>query len=395
MASTSGLLRSRDEADSRVTNLELFFDLVYVFAVTQIAHVLLEDLTVRGAIRSAMILLAVWWAWMYTTWFTNWVHPDRLPVRLALIGIMLGSLIMSASIPEAFHHRALGFAGAFVTIQVLRSLFMIRSLQDEEAFRLRNFQRIVLWSIFSGIFWISGIFVEDNSREAIWIVALVIDYAAPALGFWVPGMGRSTTRDWDVAGAHIAERCHLFIIIALGESVLSTGRTFADHPIGVESFITFVGAFVGAVALWWIYFDRFSSIAEDTIATADDPGRLARSAFTYSHIVIIAGIIVSAVANELVIAHPSGEVSTSMAIVTVGGGVLFLLGYAMFVRTITSQLPRPTLVAIAALVAAFLIHSIVTPLVFGLLTVLILVILAAAVRRQHVHIERNPISAKA
>src|ERR687896_2286973 len=120
-----GLLRARDGGEQRVTPLELFFDLVYVFAITQLSHRLLDHLTVRGALETLMLLLVVWGAWVYTSWFTNWFHPNRLAVRLVLVAVMLASLVMSVALPDAFGDRGLMFASAYVAIQVGRTGFVL------------------------------------------------------------------------------------------------------------------------------------------------------------------------------------------------------------------------------------------------------------------------------
>lgn len=371
------MMRNESSDRHRVFTIELFFDLVYVFAITQIAHFLLEDLSWNGALRSAILLLAIWWAWIDTIWVTNWLHPQHVTVRTMLILVMFGSLIMSASIPEAFDGRALGFAGTFVAIQVLRSLFFVWAVRNEQAHRGRNFQRIAVWQGFSGIFWISGTLVEGNAREAIWLIAILLDCAAPALGFLVPGLGKSTTRDWDVSGPHIAERCQLIIIIALGESVLTIGRTLSDHSIDGKVLLGFTVAFAGAAALWWIYFTYFAEIAAHAIASSENPGRFARSAYTYSHVIMLAGIVVTAVADELVIAHPDGDVSTTVVTVMVGGTGLYLFGHMMFKRSITGHMPWTILYALIALGVIFLIRGALTPLTLGILALVVVVIMSA------------------
>src|SRR3712207_1213569 len=135
-----GLLRTRDGGEQRVTPLELFFDLVYVFAITQLSHLLLDHLTVEGALETLFLLLAVWWAWVYTTWVTNWFDPDRPPVRVLLIALMLVSLVMSVAIPEAFGERGLMFAVSYVAIQVGRTAFVVLAL-DKSSSLARTFQR--------------------------------------------------------------------------------------------------------------------------------------------------------------------------------------------------------------------------------------------------------------
>ena len=138
-----------------VTPLELFFDLVFVFAVTQLSHTLAGHLTAEGLLHTTMLMLAVWWAWMYTTWATNWCDPDYLTVRVVLVGIMLGGLIMAASIPEAFDGRGLGFAAPYVAIQVGRTAFLCYAGREDRTFLL-NFTRITTWLALAGVFWIAG-----------------------------------------------------------------------------------------------------------------------------------------------------------------------------------------------------------------------------------------------
>ena len=250
----AGLLRARGAHEhARVTNVELFFDLVFVFAVTQLSHSLLKNLTPLGAARTALLFLAVWWVWIYTSWVTNWLDPERTPVRLLLFALMLAGLVLSTSIPQAFDAKGLAFALAYVFMQVGRSLFMVWALGDSSPGNVRNFQRITAWLALAGVFWIAGAFAEGGVRLGLWGAALAVEYVSPAVGFWTPGLGRSTTDDWDVEGGHLAERCSLFIIIALGESLLVTGATFEGLPWTAPTVAAFAVAFVGSVAMWWIY----------------------------------------------------------------------------------------------------------------------------------------------
>src|SRR5918994_4179813 len=150
-----GPLRTRDSGEQRVTPLELFFDLVYVFAVTQLSHLLLDHLSITGVLETLFLLLAVWWVWVYTAWFTNWFDPDRLPVRLVLVAVMLASLLMSVAIPEAFGKRGLMVALAYVAIQVGRTAFVVLAL-DKSSSLGRTFQRILAWFTISAVLWVVG-----------------------------------------------------------------------------------------------------------------------------------------------------------------------------------------------------------------------------------------------
>lgn len=173
-----GPLRTRNGAEQRVTPLELFFDLVYVFAVTQLSHLLLEHLSLRGVLETLMLFLGVWGVWVYTAWFTNWFHPDRLPVRLVLVAVMLASLLMSVAIPEAFGKRGLMFALAYVAIQVGRTAFTFIALRKSLGTShplSGTFQRILTWFVGSGMVWIIGGLLGGEARYAVWLLALAVD----------------------------------------------------------------------------------------------------------------------------------------------------------------------------------------------------------------------------
>jgi low temperature requirement protein LtrA len=358
------LLRPRSEDGGRVTNFELFFDLVFVFAVTQLSHLLLEHLSIRGALQTSLLLLVVWTAWIYTAWATNWLDPNQRSVRIMLIGVMLASLFMSAMLPEAFGEHGLAFASAYVIMQFGRALFIVLATEVGSALH-QNFIRIVIWQISAGIFWIAGGLATGSARELLWVAAATIDFAGPIAYFFVPRLGRSSTRDWSIDGHHIAERCQLFIIVALGESIVVMGATFSSKELSASTFATFVIAFLGSVAFWWIYFDRTAGLSTEIIATSNDPGRLGRSAFTYFHIPMVAGVIVAAVGDELTIAHPTGDASRALVATVLGGPALFLAGHALFKWCLFGRISYPRVVALAALAALLPISLIAPPIVIS------------------------------
>lgn len=378
MTRPTNLLRARRAHEhGRVTFIELFFDLVFVFAVTQLSHALLEDFTPAGALHAALLLMAVWWVWIYTSWVTNWLDPERTPVRLLLLGLMLAGLLLSTSIPEAFESRGLVFAAAYATMQVGRSAFVLWAVGSADPGLTRNFQRIISWLALSGLLWIAGGLAEGNARLALWLVALLVEYLGPSLGFWVPRLGRSRTTDWSVEGHHMAERCALFIIIALGESILVTGATFADLDWSPTTVAAFVVAFVGSVAMWWIYFDTGAERGSAHIAGSSDPGRMARLAYTYLHLPIVAGIIVSAVADELVLAHPTGHADPATIAAALGGPALYVLGTALFKATIARRFPLSHLVGLLLLALLVLVAAEMSPLILGGASTLVLLLVAA------------------
>lgn len=371
------LLRTRGGHESgRVDTVELFFDLVFVFAVTQLSHRLLEHLDPLGVAQTALLMIGVWWVWIYTTWVTNWLDPVRVPVRLALFALMLAGLLLSVSIPEAFGARGPSFALAYVTMQVGRTLFFLWAVRHEARNMRRNFQRILVWLSLSGALWLLGGYADGGARLGWWAAALLVELMGPVLYFHVPGLGRSSTRDWNIEANHMAERCGLFIILSLGESLLITGATFAKLPWGVETCVAFVAAVIGSIAMWWIYFDTGAVRGHHRMLHSDDPGRQARLAYTYLHALIVAGIIVSAVADELVLAHPGhGEASAYATIL--GGPALFLLGAALFKwATNDRRLPPLSHLAGLAVLAALAVPAFahrLTPLATAVLAVAVLV----------------------
>jgi low temperature requirement protein LtrA len=362
---------------SRVTYAELFFDLVFVFAVTQISHTLLGRFTPLGAVQITVLFLAVWWVWVYTTWITNWLNPELTPVRILLFLLMLGGLVLSTSIPSAFEARGLWFAGAYAMMQVGRTLFWLASIPRNRVAALLNAARILAWLSVSAIFWVAGGFAEGQARLVLWAVALLIEYVSPAVRFWIPRFGGSTVADWYVEGGHMAERCAGFIIIALGESIVVTGATFAELTWNAANVGAFASSFIGSIAMWWIYFHKGAEAGSEQISRSSEPGRLARLAYTYLHMPIVAGIILSAVADELVLTHPNGHSDLRTVMSAIGGPILFLLGTILFKHTFRGflQLSHGTgLIAFAAL-AWFAAE--LSPLLLSSLTTAIMVVVAA------------------
>ena len=369
------LLRTRRDGAQRVTSMELFFDLVYVFAITQLSQLLLGHLTLRGASQTLLLFLAVWWAWVYTAWFTNWFNPAQRAVRLVLLGVMLASLVMSAALPEAFGDRGLYFAGAYVVMQVGRNVFAAFVQADDQGLR-RNLQRVTAWSMLSGVPWLAGGLVHGSPRTGLWVLAVAVDYAAPWFRYATPGLGRSTTADWTIAGDHLAERCQLLLIVALGESILVTGSTFSDLDWSAASTAALVVAFAASVALWWLYFDRSAERGTTVITETDDPGRLGRSAYTFCHLPMVAGIVVTAVGQELTVAHPTGEPHASTALVVLGGPALFLLGHLLFKVAVFERLSLSRLAAIGCLVILLPVALQVAPLVTAAAAAVILALVS-------------------
>lgn len=349
----SACLRARGTLrEGKVAFAELFFDLVFVLTIIQLSHSLAAHYSPLGLVEAAILMLAVWWVWIYTTWATNWLDPDKAPVRLLLFVLMFLGLMLSIAIPTAFGAGGLLFAITFVIMQVGRSAFTAYVMRREWPENSANFIRITAWTVFAAVFWIAGAFVEHEARLVLWLIALGIEYISPALGFVVPGLGRSAVSDWEVSGEHMAERCALFVIICFGETILVTGRTVAGMEL-LDGFtiLMLATAFFSTATMWWIYFRFGHGEAAHLIEHSATPGRIARMAFTYAHIPIVAGIILSAVAEEFALAHPHGAVDFKTASAIIGGPVVFLAGNIWFKAAIRGRSPLSHIAGIAALLA--------------------------------------------
>jgi low temperature requirement protein LtrA len=330
--------RGTDGVSQRASSLELFYDLVFVFAITQVSHLLLEHLTWTGVLQSLIVLLAVYWSWNYTTWTTNELDTETIPVRLLLLGLMLVSLLMSVAIPQAFEEHALLFAGSYVAIQIGRHSFLTFVAAESGTVERERAGRILTWFVVVGVLWVAGALVEGPGRYVLWLVALALDYCAPLVTYWVPGRRRLAPATWNVGTEHFAERFGLFIILALGESIVITGATTSELDLDAKTIVAFVMAFLASAAIWWLYFSSVAALGEHYLEVADSRTTLARDAYTYLHVVFVAGIILSAVGDELVIAHPI-EVLPPYAVAAVAAGpAVYLLAHTLFRYRLTGTL---------------------------------------------------------
>lgn len=361
------LLRRRDGHHARVTYEELFFDLVYVFAVTQLSHELLQNLTLSGVVHTLILWFAVWLGWQYTCWVTNWFDPETPPVRGVLFATMALALVMAAAIDGAFGTRGLVFAGAYAAMQVGRTAFIVFSLGGNHPLSA-NYRRMLGWLLISACFWVAGGLADPWTRAGLWAVAVACEYISPMIGFALPGLGRSSTRDWTIEGGHLAERCQLFVIVALGETLLATGAMLAkaevwNGPVLSAMFATFLGT----LAMWWLYFGTSSKDATQAITQSDDPGRIG-AYFHYIHAILIGGIIATAVGNDLVMAHPHDAVKLPYGLILSLGPIVYLVGSAIYKTVVYGRVPASHIVGAIALVALLPILLRADLLVAGWLT---------------------------
>jgi low temperature requirement protein LtrA len=344
-----------------VTPLELFFDLVYVFAIGQLSHHLFEHVDLRTGAETLVMALAVVYAWYMTAWGANWLDPDQLPVRALLVGLMFASLLMSAAIGDAFDGRAWLFVTGYLLLQVGRSTFLIVALRGRAL--SEHFVNDLVWELAAGIFFVAGAIADHEARLILWGLAVVVTYAGASALHWLPGRGRRTDIEHtEIVGGHLVERFRLFFIIALGETVLAVGNSFAAHPFGLERLVALVIGFLGTVALWWCYFERNEEIGVEMAETADDAGAVGWLG-TWTLTLIVLALIAIAVGDELAIAHPRDEPTLGFSILTFGGPAVFLLAQLLFLRSAFGHVPRSRSLGLAALAILAIATAPLTPIV--------------------------------
>lgn len=306
----------------RVGFLELLFDLVFVFAVTQLVATLHHDHSASGWAHAGLLLWLVWWAWSQYTWAGNAIELDRRPVRVVVLAVTGLMLVAAMAIPEAFAARGAWFALPYVAVRVAGLALYWAGLRDEPEHRaaLRTFLPVALAS---AALVLAGGLAPAGARPWWWAAALVVDVAS------VISAGRGEFR---VDAAHFAERHGLIVIIALGESVIALGATAAElePTAGVLGAVT-VG-FATVAVLWWSYFDWVAAAVERRLATEPDHrsrGHLARDLFTLGHLPIVAGTVAFAAGIEEVVAHPDEPLAGFGAVALGAGPVLFLAGFVI------------------------------------------------------------------
>lgn len=314
-----------------MTYVELFFDLVFAFAITQISGVLGDEPTVLSLLEALVVTFAVWWVWVYTAWATNWLNPERRLVLWLLLTLAAIGVVLSQAIPSAFGDRAALFAIAYLVYSLVRTLGVIAATRRRASAVAAGQMRILAWTGASALFWIGGVFVDDPwLRLATWAVAIVIEYAGPAALFWVPGRGRSSWESWRIRGGHFSERAALFIIIVLGESILVVGRGLSVQELSAPVVAAAVSAFANAVAMWFLYFAHGQDRGRRFIAGRDTSGPVARASYTYLHVVIVIGLVLSTHGSELALEHPDAPARTIVQALTLLGTATYITGLLAF-----------------------------------------------------------------
>jgi low temperature requirement protein LtrA len=381
------LLR-KPEQPPRATFKELFFDLVFVFAFTQITERLIANVTVhRRTLLSAvgeplLALLALLMVWFITAWVTDLYDPQRPRVQLVIAGGMIGGLLMAVELPQAFGNWGLAFAGAYVAIHIGRGLVLVPALRGHEA--QRRAAGVLLWFSVSALPWIIGAILPESLRGALWTLAIAIDYTGAMLLWPAPWGVRPR---WPVSAEYLSERYRQVFIIALGELIVIAGVTYS--PKYLTSHGGHTAAFVVSVAttalLERIYTYRAGELLPAAIAAAADPVRLVRRALL-AHLLMVIGALAISAGYGLVIEHPAGRTDPVWLTFILGGPALFIVGRAGFEHAVFARVSRDRVIGLLLLIALAPLMRVVPPLAVGTIAMAVLLGIAvadAALGRRH------------
>jgi low temperature requirement protein LtrA len=375
------ILRKGD-APQYSTFVELFFDLVYIFLFTRLSQALLPHLTLRNTAQSAVMLLALWWVWVLTAWLTDLFDP-RLPVIQGLvIAVMIGTLLMGATIPRAFDGRGLIFVLAYFGIHLARDAVLIPGTRVNRDIQARSI-RVFFWLCVTAVPWLAGAFVHGDARLGLWAGAVVVDFVSARFGWPTPGLGRTDLGSRIFTGSHLSERHRQIVIVAFGELVLTAGVGLADSDFQAVQFAVFATTFAGAGLLFLLYFQQIRRLLAPEAAHWAE--RVGPGTFTsYWHLVMVAGVVGISVSDRSLIDHPYGRTPVPVALVTVGGPALFLIGSCLFDRVVTGRIPWLRLVSVVVLFASTPAIMLLPPLIVSLVAnvVLLLVLLGEVVARR-------------
>ena len=312
-----------DLPERRVTPLELFFDLVFVFALTQVTSFLADHLTWTGMLQGATLLAVLWWAWGGYSWLTNAVPAEEvIPARLVILTAMAAMLVASLAVPDAFGRYGVLFGLAYFVVRLLQVLLYALATGDTPETH-RAILRLAPGFLVAPALLIGAGFVDGFAQGTLWVIALAIDYGVAFIG------GVSGFR---VHAGHFVERHGLVIIIALGESIVAIGVGASGLALGVGVVLAAVLGVALAAALWWAYFDLVMLVAERRLSATkgEERARLARDSYSYLHLPMVAGIIFVALGVKQTLAHVGDPLGKIAAVALCGGVALYLLGHNAF-----------------------------------------------------------------
>ncbi|MFU8849377.1 low temperature requirement protein A [Micromonospora sp. SL1-18] len=375
---------------ARATFLELFFDLVFVFALTRIADRSFEDLAlepggttgwspITGGGKTLLLLVAIYTVWQGISWATSHHDPYRLGLQLIMIIALVGSMVMGVAIPEAFSITGLAFAAAYVVTQVSRPLILLITFGRHPDRRLQL--RVLAVYCVTGVLWLVGAFVPTGPRVVLWAVALGTEYLAGLTGWPVPGLGRSSVSQWDIAGEHLAERYQQFFLIALGQTILVAGFSYSARPFTRNPTFAFALALLTSILLWRIYYQRAGQILGEAVVKARHPATVGRSAAD-THLVMLVGITAIAIGYQLTIEHPLDRAESAWVALIIIGPAVFLAGRARLEYEVFARVSPSRWIAILVLLGsvALLLHH--PPLIASAVAATVLAAVAVADARR-------------
>ena len=375
--------------EARVTPIELFFDLVFVFSLTQVTALMADDLTGRGILRGLLVLALLWWSWVGYAWLANVVQAEEGLGRVAMFGAMAAMFVLAVTVPESFDDLPGGLYGpvvvafAYLAVRVLHLIMFVLLSSDDPGLRRQ------VWRFSPSVFGSTAVLLvasqlDGTAQTLAWVAALIVDYVGTILG------GAS---GWRLRSAsHFAERHGLILIVALGESIVAIGVGVAQVPISWPIVVASVLGLTVAGCMWWSYFDVVSIVAERVLRRAEGEGRarLARDAYSYLHLPMVAGIVLVALGLKKVLEfvgdvslHRLTEPLPLLPLGALYGGVaLFLFAHSAFkYRTWRQVTGRRLVVGVLLVVLIPIAAELATLATLGLLAAVMVTMIASEARR--------------
>ena len=339
-----------DETQRHATNLELFLDLVFVFAVTQISSLVSHDLTLAGAAHGLLIAWLVWWQWSQFTWAGSAVDLQERPAtRVLVLCTIPATLTMAVSIPNSFHESGRWFGIAYMAVQLL-----VLAMQGTEAWRdaatRQAFIDFGTYATIAPLFVVAGGFAHDNVRVTLWIIAALANVVSAI---------RGASGEWVINPVHFAERHTLFVIISLGEALVAIGATASDIGLSLRIFVGLVSATAVACVVWWVYFAFIPEVAEHTLEESRraQRGRMARDLFTFGHFPIVTGILAYAVVVKHMVADPKASLPYAERWLLIAAFAMLVGGCLQIQWQVIRRLAIERFVAVAAIATWLLVGA--------------------------------------
>ena len=327
--------RRHESAEERVTPLELFFDLIFVFAITQVTALVVADPTWAGLVKGLLVLGVLWWAWAAYAWLTNTINPEEGAVRIAMFAAMGAMLIASLAVPDVFGDDALLFACAYAFVRIAHLVLYAIAGRGDRDLQAAIAKLSVGTAIGVGLLFVAAA-LDGPIQVAVWVLALAFDL----LGAYIGG-----GKGWHLSAGHFAERHALIVIIALGETIVALG-VGASHKLDPGTVTAGVLGFTVAAAMWWLYFDVVALVAERKLHALSGSAQLAmaRDSYSYLHLPMVAGIILYAVGVKKTLGDVGEPLKLVPAVTLCGGVALYLFAHILFRLRNVSSLNRQRLV---------------------------------------------------